>query len=313
MSECTTGPTAARLSSGRPSAGRPSAGLLCLVLSGLLWGTGGLTGSVLGKAAGLPAMSVAAARLTVGGLLIVVFLTVTGGRRPSGRAAWVRIAIVGALAALFQSCYFAAVALTSVSLATLVTIGSVPVIVQVAGRALKRDGTSRPAVTCLALAGLGLLVGRPAGGFSESATLASAALAVVAASGFAAMTLVGSRPVPGLDDLTVTGYGFTAGGLLLLPLAAVSGRLAFTPTPVTVGLLIALGTGPTAIAYTLYFRGLRTAGASTAALLSLLEPLTGTVLAVLLLRNRLSPAGLAGAVLLAIAVLLTAHSGRRRA
>ena len=36
------------------------------------------------------------------------------------------------------------------------------------------------------------------------------------------------------------------------------------PDPVTLGLLAALGTGPTAVAYTLYFRGLRTAPAGTA-------------------------------------------------
>ena len=49
---------------------RPGTGLLYLVTSGLLWGTGGLTGSLLSRVAGLSAMSVAACRLTVGGVLI---------------------------------------------------------------------------------------------------------------------------------------------------------------------------------------------------------------------------------------------------
>ena len=74
---------------------RPGTGLLYLVTSGLLWGTGGLTGSLLSRTAGLSALSVAAYRLTVGGLLIVVFLTVTGRRWPAGRAAWTRIAVIG--------------------------------------------------------------------------------------------------------------------------------------------------------------------------------------------------------------------------
>ena len=104
--------------------GRPGPGLLCLVMSGLLWGTGGLTGSLLSRITGLSALSVAAYRLAVGGLLIVVFLTVTGRRRPVGRAAWTRIAVIGAVAAQYQSCYFIAVSLTSVALATLVTIGT---------------------------------------------------------------------------------------------------------------------------------------------------------------------------------------------
>jgi DME family drug/metabolite transporter len=286
-----------------------------LVTSGLLWGTGGLIGSLLGREAGLPPLSVAAYRLTVGGALIVVFLTVAGRRWPAGRAAWTRIAVVGLLAACFQSCYFTAVSLTSVSLATLVTIGSAPVLVQVAGwvrgrrssRGAGERGAGGLATTGLALTGLGLLVGLPSGRFAETAVLASSGMAVLAASGFAAMTLIGSKPVPGLDDLAVTGFGFTLGGGVLMAVAALVGGLGFAPRPGTIGLLIALGIGPTAVAYTSYFRGLRTSAASTAALLSLLEPLTGTILAVLLLGNRLSPAGIAGAVILGVAVILTVH------
>src|SRR5580693_4663961 len=284
---------------------RPATGLLYLITSGLLWGTGGLTGSLLSRVAGLSAMSVAACRLTAGGVLIVIFLTVTGRRWPAGRAAWARIAMIGVLAALYQSCYFTAVALTSVALATLVTMGTAPVIVlgvsAVTGR---RAGRLAPVAACLALAGLGLLIGLPSG-FSQTAVLASAGMAVLAAAGFAAVTLTGARPVPGLDDLTVTGFGFTLGGLILLPLAAATGGLSFRPGLEAAGLLLALGTGPTAVAYTLYFHGLRRMAASTAALLTLIEPLTGAVLAAFVLGQRLSATGIAGAATLLAAVIVT--------
>ena len=167
--------------------------------------------------------------------------------------------MTGLLAAAFQGCYFTAVSLTSVSLATLVTIGGSPVIVQVAER-FRGRGRGTAGATLLALCGLGLLVGLPSGGPGYAAVLASAGFALLAAAGFATLTLIGASPVPGLDDLTVTGFGFTFGGLVLLPFAAVSG-LAFRPGPAAIGLLIALGTGPTAAAYTLYFRGLRGAPA----------------------------------------------------
>jgi DME family drug/metabolite transporter len=64
------------------------------------------------------------------------------------------------------------------------------------------------------------------------------------------------------------------------------------------------------VAYTLYFRGLRTAAASTAALLTLLEPLIGTVLAALILGERLSTTGIAGAAIIAAAVILTVRANR---
>ena len=135
-------------------------------------------------------------------------------------------------------------------------------------------------------------------------------MAVLAAAGFAAVTLTGSRPVPGLDDLTVTGFGSTIGGLALMPLAQLAGGIGFRPSLASVGLLAALGTGPTAVAYTLFFRGLRSAAASTAALLALLEPLTGAILADRLLGERLSATGIAGAAAIGTAVIVTVRANR---
>jgi DME family drug/metabolite transporter len=289
-----------------PARRRTAAGLPYLVMSGMLWGTGGLTGTLLRNATGLSPVAVAAYRLSVGGALIVLFLLVTGRRLPRGRAAWTRIGVIGLLAAEFQASYFAAVSLTSVSLATLVTIGVSPALVLAVERVTGRRRVDRwmVATLCLALAGLGLLVGLPSGGFGVGAVLASSGLAVLAASGFATVTLVGGRPVPGLDELSTTGLGFTVGGLLLLPLAGVTSGLGFRLDGWPVVLVIALGTGPTAVAYTLYFRGLRTVAAGTAAVMALLEPLTGALLAAVVLGDRLGPAGVAGAVLLGAAVIL---------
>jgi DME family drug/metabolite transporter len=156
----------------------------------------------------------------------------------------------------------------------------------------------------LAVTGLTLLVGVPSGGLTPGSVLAGAGLSLLAAGGFATMTVVGARPVAGLDDLAATGLGFTTGAAVLAPLAAATSGLTFVATPASIGLLLLLGAGPTAVAYTLYFRGLRTTPAASAALMALLEPLVATALAVLVLGDRLSPTGLAGAALLITAVAL---------
>ncbi|WP_433729382.1 EamA family transporter [Nocardia sp. CA-129566] len=64
------------------------------------------------------------------------------------------------------------------------------------------------------------------------------------------------------------------------------------------------------MAYTLYLRGLSQAGAGTAAVLALLEPLTGTVLAAVILGERLTPTGLAGAAFLTAALVHTSFQPR---
>lgn len=278
-------------------------GLLMLVLAGVLWGTGGLLGQLLAESSGLTPLAVAALRLAAGGGLIVAYLWVTGRRRPRSRAAWRRIGATGLLAATFQASYFTAVTLTSVSLATLITIGAAPVIVLVARyRAASR---SQVVGTALALLGLGMLIGLPTAAPASGALLAGAACALLAGAGFAVMTLLGSRPVAGLDDVTTVGVGFTVGGLVLASIVSGTSGWSFVFDLHSVALLLALAIIPTALAYTFYFRGLRTTSAGTGSVLALLEPFTATVLAALLLGERIGATGLIAGAVLVLAMVMT--------
>jgi DME family drug/metabolite transporter len=280
-----------------------------LFVSGVLFGTGGLTGTLLRRLTHLSPVAIAAYRLAVGGVLIVAFLVLAGRRMPRGRAAWTRIAWIGTLTAGYQACFFGAVAATSVSLATLVTIGTAPVLVLAVERVTGRRKVDRfmAGAVGLALAGLALLVGVP--GHGSGSVAFGVGLALLSATGFAAVTLVGARPVPGLDEITTIGLGFTAGGLLLLPLAVGTVGVGFRVDAHALALLALLGTVPTAVAYTLYFRGLRTAGAGTGSVMVLLEPVTSAVLAALVLGDRLGVAGTTGAVLVSGGVLVAARAG----
>ncbi|MFG3615357.1 DMT family transporter [Nocardia sp. NPDC047654] len=291
------------------TAARP--GLVYLAGAGLLWGTGGLLGTLVHRATGLSPVSVATCRLAVGGLLLVVLLAGTRRPWPRGPLAWRRIGAVAVLAAAFQAAYFGAVAASSVSLATLITIGMSPVVVAGLEHVTGRHAVDRrrAATIGIAVCGLALLVGTPSGAGGVHGLLVGAAFAAVAAAAFATVTVLNAVPVPGLDAMTTTGLGFTGGALLLAPLAATSG-LAFDPTPGSIVLVLVLGLAPTAVAYTLYFRGLSATGPGIAAVLALLEPLTGAALAAVILGERLTAAGLAGAALLIVALLLAATAAR---
>lgn len=278
-----------------------------LVLAGVLWGTGGLFGSLLADRTDLPALAVAGYRLAVGGALLLIPLVLSGRRMPRTAVARRRIVAIAALAALFQACYFTAVSLTSVSLATLVTIGSAPVIVLLVDRA---GGWSMAATVGLAVLGVGLLVGLPGEGLDPTTVLLGSASAVAAGAGFATMTLLGARPVPGLEAVHTTGPAFLLGGLALLAVAGPG--VVFTPEPASLGLLVAFAVVPTAAAYACFFRGLAASTAAVGAITALLEPLTAAVLAAIVLGERLGPAGIAGAVLIGVAVLLASRQERAR-
>jgi DME family drug/metabolite transporter len=281
-----------------------------LVLAGVLWGTGGLFGNLLAERTGLSAVAVAGYRLAVGGVLLLVPLMLSRRQLPRSGAAWRRIAAMGALAALFQAGYFTAVSLTSVSLATLVTIASAPVIVALVERA---GGWPMAATVGLAVLGTALLVGLPGGGLEPGSALLGSAFAVLAGAGFAALTLLAARPVPGLDAALATGPAFLLGGVaLLVPAAAVGPGVTFAPGPAAIALLVAFAVVPTAAAYTLYFRGLALTAAAVGAVTALLEPLTATVLAAVVLGERLGAAGTVGALLVGTAVLLAARQQYRQ-
>lgn len=309
------------LISSTSTAGRRGSGVPLLVLAGIAWGTGGLLGSLLGRETGLSPLAVAAYRLGLGGLLVLIAaaaiaLTSRGdrpllGRPGHRRAALRRIGVLAVLAAAFQACYFTAVSLTSVGLATLVTIGTAPVVVVAVETLRGRARRSSLPVVVLALLGLGLLVGLPIAAPDPLAALAGATAAVVAGSAFATMTLVGAMAVPGLDVMVATGASFLVGGLLLAVPAATLGGPAFPTTLAGAGLLALFAVVPTALAYTAYFRGLA-AGTPprTGAVLALLEPLTAAVLAAIVLGERLGVAGTIGALLLGVAVLLAARADR---
>jgi DME family drug/metabolite transporter len=283
------------------------ADLLRVAGAGVLWGTGGLAGSLLARSTALSPLAVACYRLLIGGLLLTAALAATGRLlrvRRDGRALR-RLAAFGLLAALYQSCYFAAVALTSVSLATLVTLGATPVLVVAADAVLtrRRPSATLIATVALALAGLGLLVGSPGSG---QAPALGTLLALGSGTGFAAITLLGRRQLAGLDPVSTTAGGSTLGGLLLAAVVTVvtPAGLGFAAAPTSLALAAYLGVVPTAVAYVLYFGGLRTVRPGPASLIALLEPLTAAVLGAVLLGDRLGLLGGAGALLIGIAVVL---------
>ena len=267
----------------------------------------------------------------------------------SSRGDAVRVLGVGLGLALFQTCYFVAVDALGVSVATLLTLGLAPVLVTASAGVLlgERGGPRLRAAVPLALVGLVLLVGvvGGAGGVPDAAATGAGALAdpsagtggtggtggpgadgaatggagyllgvlaaCTSAAGYAAVTLLGRSLSARVDAAHVTTLGFVVAALVALP-AGVAAGAAFSPEPVSVALVLYLGVVPTALAYGLFFAGLRRTSSGAASVLTLVEPLTATLLAVLLLQERLSAVQTGGALLLVAAVVVLSVPARRR-
>ncbi len=280
-------------------------GFLLVVLAALCWGTSGVSGRIVADRTDLGPLDIAWHRMAIGALVLLAAFAATRRRRaaPTGpltRGTSVRLALVAGGLAAYQLAYFAAVAEAGVSIATLVALGLAPLLIAVGATVL---GHGRPDVATVvalvvALVGLVLLVGISAGADTGTTVVLGALLAVGSALGYAVVTLSGAGVPHGIP---VTLVGFAGGALLLTPVALVSG-LRFTTDPVALGVLLYLGAVPSALAYGLFFTGIRSVPGAVASIVTLLEPLTATALATAFLGERLSPGALAGGVLVLAAV-----------
>ncbi|WP_035771607.1 EamA family transporter [Arthrobacter sp. Br18] len=107
--------------------------------------------------------------------------------------------------------------------------------------------------------------------------------------------------------LATTAWQLIGGGLVLAPLVLLlEGPLPDSLTPSNIAGYAYLGIIGTALAYTLWFRGVHLLPASTTALLGLLSPLVATLCGWALLSETLSPGQVTGAAI--ILVTLIAHA-----
>lgn len=295
----------------------PRVGMLAIAVAGMLWGTVGVTTrAVYELSPSADAVSVGFWRFAFAAplLLLACRLALGRGAFRIGARDLSLMVLTGALLALYLVLYFAAIAFSGVSVATLVTVCSAPVLVAALSAALLKERPTKGTLLsgASALSGTALLVaGAPTS--DPRATLFGVLLALGSGAGYAAMTLLSRSFAARQHPLRTTALGFASGAVLLLPVALVGGLAARFPVEGW-GLLIFMGAIPTALAYGLFLSGMRTTPAAVASLVTLLEPLTAALLAYLLFGERLGPLGLLGAfLLLGSLVALYRGAGGRRA
>ena len=279
-------------------------GLVLIALAAVSWGTSGSVMTVLVDRAAASPLLVGTARLWVAAILLLLAASVTSG--PIAVAAddrW-RCIAMGACMAVYQAAYFTAVTLSGIAIAALVAICSAPLVIAALAPWLLGERRAMRARVPLALGVLGtaLLVAAPHGLPDLSARFVGGVLlALVAGLAYALYVLAAKASLTQSAPLPLAALTFTVGAVVLTP------ALLWTSAPLAqlaLGWpwLLYLGGVTTAAAYAVYTVGLRHVPASVAGLVTLLEPLTATVLGVALFGERLGAAGGAGALLLVAAL-----------
>jgi DME family drug/metabolite transporter len=278
-----------------------------VLVAGVLWGTTG-TAQAFAPSGANP-LAIGAVRLAVGGTALLLLAL---ARRQLRRQGWPWLPTLTVIAgiALYQVCFFAAVARTGVAVGTVVAIGSAPMLAGLLGwLALGERPTWRWLLaTVLAVAGCTLLV---ATGGDLHVDSTGVLLALGAGASYALYTLASRDLLRVQPPDAVTAVSFFGGALLLFPLLFFV-DLSWLLQPRGVLVALHLGIVTTAVAYILYIRALVTVPTATAVTLALMEPLTAATLGVIVLHERLTPPAIVGIILLLAGLLiLTLRTNRR--
>jgi drug/metabolite transporter, DME family len=286
--------------------------VVAVLAAAVLFGTTG-TAQALGPD-GTTALGVGAARLGVGGLVLLLVLPVLGGRPGAAAALWRTPVglLAGGCTALYQVCFFAGVERAGVALGTLVTIGSGPVFAGLLGALLLREPVERSWLLATGTCVLGLALLLLAGGAGAGSDPLGLLLALGSGAAYAAYTVAAKHLMTaGRPASEVMASAFGLGGLLLLPLLATQ-PLGWLASPGGVALASYLGLVTTTAAYLLFGRGLAVLPAGPVTTLVLAEPIVATVLGVSVLDERLPPVGVAGAGLVLAGLALQGSAASRR-
>ncbi len=295
-----------------PSSPEALRGLALIALAAVSWGTTGAVSTVLVNRAGATPLVIGAVRMLVAAVLLGATASL-GGTRDASRGDRARCVLAGVCNAGFQAAYFTSVTLAGIAITALVAICSAPILITMLAVLLLGERPSLRLALSLALGvgGTALLVLGPRstdGALPGFAT--GVGLALLAGLAYALYVVIAKAAVARMAPLPVAAWTFAAAAVVMAPALRQDDAL----HQIVLGWpwLLYLGAVTTAGAYAAYTVGLRHVPAAAAGVAALLEPLTATLLGVIVFGERLGVAGWLGALLLLGALGLVVLPERAR-
>ena len=279
-----------------------------LVLASVLWGTTGTAASFFPDS--VSPIAIGASTMTLGGVLLFVvsWSPATRAIRDAASRRWLLLGALGVF--VYPLAFYSSMHLAGVAIGNVVSLGTGPVFAALLEWLFERH---RPSVLWLACtaAAIGGIVLLSAGGDASGArdVVPGVLLGLAAGLAYALYTYSSSRGIrAGQSSRGVMGGMFGIGALALAPVLIVFGAPLLQSWQ-TVGIAGYLAVGPMFVAYLLFGVGMRTLRSSTATTITLLEPFIATILAVLVVGERLDLVGWLGLglILVAVTVLATAR------
>jgi DME family drug/metabolite transporter len=299
--------------------------VIAVLAAALLFGTTG-TSQALGPDGTTP-LSIGVMRMVIGGtgLAVIAFALAARHRRRGGVDAAARprltltplslMVLTGACLALYQPLFFLGTERNGVAVGTVVALGSAPILAGLLEWALTRRLPTATWMLATGLATVGVVLlgfgGEAGAGGSAAGTDPVGLLGSIGAGASFAVIANAQRRLldAGWDPFTVVGaMGASSAAISAVALPFVD--VSWLQTPAGLIMALWLGLGTISIAYVMFTWGLSGLTAATAATLTLGEPVTASILGIVVLGERLSTLAIVGLVVLVAGLALLAWGSR---
>jgi DME family drug/metabolite transporter len=300
-------------------------GALLIAFAALLWATTSIVAKFLFAASDLQPLTLGLLRLV--GALPFFWLLMKGELDRASAASgtpkrlwpsltWkglLVLASLGLFQAFYQGSYLMAVDMIGAGIATLISLCLPPVLISILAAPLLGEKPRLVTVIALvaAIAGTAMLVASDieTAGALRLAGILTALLAAIVYTGFNMTSRYNSTGTPVFTTAFVC---FLVAVLLLLPVVWLNGGFADLAS---LGLkdwlmVFYIGVVPTCLGYVCFFTGMKTTPATLSSIIVTLEPLFVALLAWLILGEILGVTGIAGAIVLTLAVIVASASSR---
>jgi DME family drug/metabolite transporter len=289
-------------------------GAVLVLAASILWGT---TGTAATFAPEVSPIAIGATAMGFGGLLQALIALRSIRHNSHGlRGQW-RIVALGAIAVtIYPLAFYSSMHLDGVAAGTVVSIGSAPIFASIIERVADRHRLTRrwAAGAVLGIAGATLLCAteseNPAGSRAFDSEL-GIGLGLLAGLTYALYSWAAHRVIAtGVPARPAMGSIFGVAGVLLMPVVLVTGSpLLSSWSNASVGIYMAVV--PMFAGYVLFGMGLARVRASTAIVLTLVEPVVAALLAVVIVGEQLPTLGWVGVGLIVSSlIVLTVRSPR---
>ncbi len=280
----------------------------CLIaLGAIIWGTQGPFAQFLMKEGASPLL-VSAMKLGIGSMLLVFFMLFKSPEQLKiDRKGLLLTAVIGLVSqAGFNLLYYNSVQMIGIANAA-VLIYTSPVFFLALSVLFFKEVLTMKKVFAALLCVLGCAIAVTGGQLNlNGLSVNGIVLALLAAVAFAIMGALGKKALLGYEPMTIIAYSFFWGFLFLLPEAIGSGAFLLDWNGSVIVGCLGIGMFPAALAYFLYFTGVRKGvSLSQAGVISSLEMVSAVLIAWTLFEETVNVIKVFGVLLILFSIILT--------